>query len=353
MPCEQTEGGLTTVNLIDMRNELGHRAAPAVVLVNLGTPKTPTTADVRTYLRQFLSDRRIIEMNPLMWRPILEGIILRVRPARTAEKYRTIWMDEGSPLLHYTLEQARLVGEELSGVATVRAAMRYGSPALADVLDELYADGYRKVAVLAAYPQYSGTTVASVNDALISWMASRRDHMEIRISRSFPIVPSYIEALARAVEDHWATNGRPDFEGGDRLIASFHSIPVAMHKAGDPYRSECEATAAAVSDRLNLPEGALSVTFQSVFGPAEWLAPATIDTVEHLGKQGVNRVDVICPGFVADCLETLEEIDQLNRETFLKAGGSQFHYIRWGNDAPATVEALVQQARSLIGGWAS
>ncbi|MDC4232383.1 ferrochelatase [Actinomyces sp. B33] len=324
---------------------------PAVVLVNLGTPAAPTTRDVRAYLREFLSDRRVIEMSPLLWRPILEGIILRVRPARTAEKYRTVWMDEGSPLMHYTRSQARLLQDALGGAAVVRPAMRYGAPNLFDVLDELYAAGCRRVVVLPAYPQYSATTVASINDVVARWLQQRRDHLDLRLARSFPESATYIEALATALEAHWSEHGRPDFAAGDRLLASYHSIPVAMHEAGDPYRSECEATSRALAARLGLPAGALETTFQSVFGPAQWLTPATIDTVAALGGAGAGRVDVVCPGFMADCLETLEEIDQLNRETFHKAGGREFHYIRWGNDSPGAVAALLDEARRALAGW--
>lgn len=329
----------------DARRDRG----PALVLANLGTPETPTTPDVRRYLREFLSDPRIIEMPKALWRPILEGIVLRVRPARSAAKYRTVWLEEGSPLLHYTRVQAAALEERL-GVRVV-PAMRYGVPGLARVLDGLMAAGHRRIGVLAAYPQYSATTVASIDDALAEWIRTRRDQPEWRISRSFPTSSAYVGALADAICASWATNGRPDFEGGDRLLLSFHSIPVAMHEAGDPYRSECLATAAALRARLGLDEEEAPATFQSVFGPAKWLGPATIDAVDGLGRAGTRRVDVVCPGFVADCLETLEEIDQLNRSTFLEAGGSDFHYIPWGNGSAGAVGALEDAARGLLSGW--
>lgn len=322
---------------------------PVLLLTNLGTPKTPTTKDVRRYLREFLSDQRIIEMPRFVWKPILEGIILRVRPAQSAEKYRSVWLEEGSPLLHYTTQQAKLLTDRL-GIRVV-PAMRYGEPALGDVLDELMAAGHRRIGILSAYPQYSATTIASVNDAVCAWMQENRDHPQIRFSRSFPSDPHYIEALVGAIEDSWSQSGRPDFEGGDRVLLSYHSIPVSMHKAGDPYHSECLATTEAVRERLGLSAQECVATFQSVFGPSEWLKPATINTVEDLAKAGTGRVDVICPGFVSDCLETLEEIDQLNRETFLEAGGSEFHYVPWGNDVDRAIDALEVQARALLSGW--
>lgn len=326
-----------------------HSDAPALVLANLGTPKTPTTADVRTYLREFLSDSRVIEMPKAVWRPILEGVILRVRPAQSAAKYRTVWLDEGSPLLHYTTRQAELLSEQL-GMKVV-PAMRYGQPSLGSVLDDLMTQGYRKIAILSAYPQYSATTIASVNDAAAKWLLSKREHPEIRLSRSFPTASTYIDALETPIRESWELNGTPDFAGGDRLILSFHSIPVAMSKKGDPYIDECKETAALLRERLGLNEESCIATFQSVFGPAEWNGPATIDTVGELGKQGTRRVDVICPGFVADCLETLEEIDQLNRTAFIDAGGSEFHYIPWANEAQSAIDALAEQARNLLAGW--
>ncbi len=324
---------------------------PVVLLVNLGTPDTPTSHDVRSFLREFLSDRRVIETHPLIWRPILEGIILRIRPRQSAEKYRTVWLDEGSPLMHWTRRQAELMQEELGESVEVRYAMRYGQPAIRTVLDEVYRGGARRILVLPAYPQYAASSAGTVIDEVARHLLASRDQLEIRTVRSFPEAPDYIEALAHAIESSWEERGKPDFEAGDRLILSFHSIPRAMHDAGDPYRQECEATAAALRARLGLEGEALTVTYQSVFGPAEWIAPATIDTVERLGREGVGRLDVICPGFMADCLETLEEIDQLNRETFIEAGGREFHYIPWGNDSRGVVRALVEQVRQGVAGW--
>ena len=325
-------------------------AQPTLVLVNLGTPTAPEPGPVRAFLREFLSDRRVIEMSPLLWKPILEGIILRVRPREVAGKYRSIWMDEGSPLMHYTREQARLLGERLPG-ARVEVAMRYGQPSIGSVLDRLHAQGVRRVAILPAYPQYAASTVATINDAVAQWIGRNRDGFELRLHRSFPAAPAYIEALATALERHWERVGRPNFLTGDRVIVSFHSIPVAMDEAGDPYRAECRHTVAALESRLGLAMGSLTATFQSVFGRSEWLGPQTIEEMAELGAAKCPRVDVICPGFMADCLETLEEIDQLNRETFVEAGGGDFHYVPWGNDSEGAVASLEEQARIALAGW--
>ena len=325
-------------------------AQPALVLVNLGTPTAPESGPVRAFLREFLSDRRVIEMSPLLWKPILEGIILRVRPREVAAKYRSIWMEEGSPLMHYTREQARRLGERLPGVR-VEVAMRYGQPSIGSVLDRLHAEGVRRVAVLPAYPQYAASTVTTINDAVAQWIGRNRDGFERRLHRSFPAAPAYIGALATALERHWERVGRPNFLTGDRVVVSFHSIPVAMDEAGDPYRAECRRTVAALESRLGLAMGSLTATFQSVFGRAEWLGPQTIEEMTELGAAKCPRVDVICPGFMADCLETLEEIDQLNRETFTTAGGGSFYYIPWGNDSEGAIATLAEQARNVLTGW--
>lgn len=324
---------------------------PAVLIVNLGTPEAATAKKVRPYLREFLSDRRVIEMSPALWRPILEGIILRVRPKDSAEKYASIWTPEGSPLMHWTLRQRDELAERLGQDVEVRVAMRYGKPGIQSELDRLYKDGFRKVLIFPLYPQYAASSAGTVVDEVARWTLAARDQLEIRTIRSFPEAPAYVDALCSAIEKSWSENGRPDFQAGDKLITSFHGIPKAMHEGGDPYRYECEATAARVRERLGLTEDQLMVTFQSVFGPAEWLKPATIDTVEELGKNGTRRVDVICPGFMADCLETLEEINILNRDTFTGAGGSEFHYIPWANDSEGCINVLEEQVAGRVAGW--
>lgn len=330
---------------------MSNAAKPAVVIVNLGTPDEPTARAVRPYLREFLSDRRVIEMHPALWRPILEGIILRVRPRASAKKYASVWCEEGSPLMHWTRRQRDELQKRLGPDAAVHLAMRYGEPGLRNVLTELYKQGYRRVVVFPLYPQYAASSAGTVIDEVARWLLNARDQMEFRTVRSFPESPVYIQALVDAIEREWQRKGRPNFAGGDRLILSFHSIPRAMHDSGDPYRSECEATAAALRNLLQVPGDAVLTCFQSVFGPAKWIGPATIDTVRRLGSEGTRRVDVICPGFMADCLETLEEINILNRRTFLEAGGAEFHYIPWANDSEGCLSVIEEQSRRAIAGW--
>lgn len=324
---------------------------PVVLLVNLGTPESPHPRDIRRFLREFLSDRRVIELHPVIWKPILEGMILPFRPRRVAENYRSIWTDEGSPLMAQSLAQTRALSTALAPHARVALAMRYGAPSVESVLDEVYTQGHRRVLLVPTYPQYAASTTATVTDALSHYLLKRRDQLEVRTIRSFPSEPAYIEALARALEEHWSQSGRPDFASGDRVVASFHSIPQKMHDQGDPYRSECMATVDALRARLNVSSEELVVTFQSVFGPAQWLGPATIDSVAEFARGGSRRLDVICPGFMADCLETIDEIDQLNRDAFLQAGGEEFFYIPWGNASRGAVETLETVARRGLSGW--
>jgi ferrochelatase len=332
---------------------------PAVVLANLGTPQAPTTRAVRRYLREFLSDRRVVETHPLLWRPILEGIILRVRPKASAHKYATVWQKEGSPLMVGSLAQRDALASHYSDQADIYTAMRYGQPALQSVLTQIQHKGHDRMLVVPLYPQYAACCAGTVMDEVHRWGLAARNQLELRTIRSFPTDPRYIEALAVALLDHWDRNGRPQFERGDRVLLSFHGIPVAMHTAGDPYRSECEATLQALGERLEIPVidalsregGGIAMTFQSVFGPAEWLTPATIDTVAALGAGTARRVDVICPGFVSDCLETLEEIDMLNRDAFMNAGGEEFHYVPWGNGNDAWTKALAEIVGEHLAGW--
>lgn len=336
-------------NLFVMTQTAEVSERPVLLLVNLGTPDAPTPPAVRRFLAEFLSDGRVIEWPRALWWPILHGIVLRVRPARVARQYEKVWTSDGSPLLAGTLTQVEGLRRALGEAVEVRHAMRYGSTSIREVLDDLFAEGYRRVALLPAYPQYTASTVATVNDEVAAWIRERRDGFEWRLARSWATDPAYVEALARVVEDHWAANG-PLPEGG-RLVLSFHSIPVAMERAGDPYRQECEATADALIGRLGIDPATVLIAYQSVFGPAEWLGPATIDTMRSLGGRACARVDVVCPGFVADCLETLEEIDGLNREEFLAAGGGEFHYLPWANGSPACLGALESIARDLMSGW--
>ena len=324
--------------------------ARGVLYCTLGTPDAPTPAAVRRYLAQFLSDPRVVEIPRAAWLPILYGAILPLRAAKSAAKYATVWTPEGSPLAVWTRRQAELLQEwmDASGPTgvTVRHAMRYGNPSIAAQLDALCAAGCDRILILQAYPQYSGTTTASVIDAVNAWTRTRRAIPEIRFVNRYHDDPGYIEALARRIESHWAGRGRPD-----RLVMSFHGVPERTIALGDPYQAQCQATARALAARLALPEGGWLLTFQSRFGKAKWLEPYTEPTLVELASRGVERVDLVCPGFVADCLETLEEIDQEAREAFLHAGGKSFHYIPCLNDSPHGIAALGEIAARHLQGW--
>ena len=327
----------------------GSAARTAVLIVNLGTPEAATPKAVRRYLAEFLSDPRVVEIPRAVWLPILHGIILRTRPATSARKYASVWMKEGSPLKVWTEKQALLLAGylgERGHAVLVRHAMRYGEPSGASALDALRAAGAERVLVLPLYPQYAAATTASVGDALAAWMRKRRNLPELRFVKHFHDDPGYIGALARRVGDHWMTHGRPD-----RLVLSFHGLPQRSLALGDPYHCECLKTGRLLAERLKLREDNVVVTFQSRFGKAEWLKPYTEPTLVALAKQGVSRVDVFCPGFVADCLETLEEIDQEARAAFLAAGGKEFGYIPCLNDQHEGIAALAEIAIEHMAGW--
>ncbi|MFI2755166.1 ferrochelatase [Cellulomonas sp. P22] len=327
------------------------RPGTAVVLVNLGTPRAPTSRAVRPYLREFLTDRRVVDMHPAVWRPILELGVLSARPRASAAKYRTVWTPDGSPLLVHTRAQAAALQATLGADVEVAVAMRYGQPAFATVLADLVDRGHERVLVVPLYPQYASSSTGTVLDAAHRAVAALPHHPEVRTVRAFGEHPAYVDAVCTALEERWHQVGRPDPASGDRVVLSFHGIPQAMSDAGDPYLAECERTADAVRQRLGLDAGSCLLTFQSRFGPARWLGPATIDTVRGLGADGSRRTEVVCPGFVSDCLETLEEIDQLNREAYEEAGGSGFAYVPWGNARPAWTDALGQIVRTHLDGW--
>ena len=321
----------------------------AVILCNLGTPDEPTPAALRRYLAEFLGDPRVVEIPRLLWWPILYGVILLVRPAKSAAKYRSIWMPEGSPLKVWTERQAkRLLGHlgERGHALLVRYAMRYGNPSIASVLDDVKAQGATRVLVLSAYPQYSGTTTASVIDAVSDWSATQRAVPELRFVNSYHDDPGYIDALARSVREHWQANGR-----ADKLVMSFHGVPERTRALGDPYHDQCQATARALAQALGLSADQFLLTFQSRFGKAKWLEPYTEPTLIRLASQGVKSVDLICPGFTSDCIETLEEIDMEARAAFLKAGGERFAYIPCLNDREAWIRALGGIAERHLQGW--
>lgn len=327
----------------------GAAARTAVLLVQLGTPAAPTASAVRTYLRQFLSDRRVVELPALLWQPILRGPVLATRPAKSAAKYATIWTPEGSPLRVHTERQATMLrgwlGERGHDIE-VAHAMRYGEPSVPSVLRALRERNVRRLLVLPMYPQYAGSTTASAFDSVFAELSGWRDLPELRTVRGFHDDPSYLDALADAIRARWAHDGPPD-----RFVMSFHGVPERTLKAGDPYHCECQKTGRLLAGRLGLPSDRWIVTFQSRFGRARWLQPYTAPTLARLGAEGVRRVDVACPGFVADCLETLEEIAQEGRDEFLHAGGKEFRYLPCLNDAPAFIDALASLVERQASGW--
>ena len=324
--------------------------APGVLLVNLGTPEAPTPGAVRRYLREFLSDPRVVTLPRLAWLPILYLFVLPFRPGRTAKKYAAIWTPDGSPLRVYHERQSQLlrgsIGERLRATIPVFAAMRYGRPSVREGLADLKAKGCDRVLVMPMYPQFAASTTASVEDAVKSGLRKWKPAPELRMIRDFHAHRAYAKAIAKNITDYWFKHGRPD-----RLVLSFHGIPKAAVDAGDPYQAQCLETGRLVATELGWMDKRTLITFQSRFGAAEWLKPYTADTLKRLGAEGVGRVDVACPGFAADCLETLEEIAIEGRAAFLKAGGKDFHYIPTTNDTPAWMTALSIIALENLHGW--
>ena len=327
----------------------GQAAKTAVLFCNLGTPDAPTPKAVRRYLAEFLSDHRVVEIPRLLWMLILHGIILRFRPAKSAAKYASVWTAEGSPLKIWTEKQAALLQSQLTQLGhhvVVRWAMRYGSTSIASQLDALKADGVTRVLVLPAYPQYSATTTASVFDAVYMWAQKTRSIPELRFVNHYHDDAKYIAALSSSVSSYWQAHGQPD-----KLVMSFHGVPERTLHLGDIYHCECFKTARLLAQSLGLSKDQYQVTFQSRLGRAKWLEPYTEPTLIAMGKAGVGRVDVICPGFTSDCLETLEEINMEAREAFLHAGGKAFHYITCLNDSPLAIDALAAVATQHLSGW--
>lgn len=327
-------------------------ARTGVLLVNLGTPAAPTPAAVRAYLKEFLSDPRVVEIPRVVWWAILNGIILNVRPRKSARKYESIWTPEGSPLRVHTERQAvllkGLLGLRFRSPMAVSYAMRYGEPSIAAGIAELKAANCSRILVVPLYPQYAASTTATALDEVFAVLSRTRNMPELRVVRSFPADPGYIAALAEQVRDYWQKNGRPD-----RLVMSFHGLPLYTLQRGDPYHCECHVTARRLADALQLKPEEWILTFQSRFGKAEWLKPYTAPTLEALARQGVKRVDVITPGFVADCLETLEEIAMEGREIFIQAGGTAFHALPCLNERPAWIAALAGIVGCHLHGWAT
>jgi ferrochelatase len=323
-----------------------------LLLVNLGTPDEPTAPALRRYLAEFLSDPRVVEIPRWVWWPILHGVILRVRPAKSAAKYASVWLPEGSPLAVWTERQAGAVAAELAqrGHAglVVRHAMRYGNPSMASVLDAMRAEGCSRILVLPLYPQYAAATTGSVVDAAMAWSLGARRVPEWRFVSEYHDDPGYISALADSLRRHWRQH-----PPAERLVLSFHGVPERSLLLGDPYHCQCHKTARLLREALGLPSERVLVTFQSRFGKARWLEPYTEPTLRTLAGQGVRSVDVMCPGFVADCLETLEEIAQEAAVAFTEAGGSDFRYVPCLNADSGWIAALAAIAERHLFGWPS
>lgn len=336
--------------LPEPKHQHGRVAKTAVLLINLGTPDAPTQQAVRRYLKQFLSDPRLVEIPRAIWLPILHGFVLNTRPRKSAQKYASIWTSEGSPLKVHTEKQAKLLrgylGLKVRMPLTVEFAMRYGHPSIADALARLKSEGCERVLVLPMYPQYAAASTASALDQVAEFLQRTRNVPEIRLVKHFHDHPSYIGALASLVQEHWRQSGRPD-----KLVMSFHGLPRFALARGDPYHCECHKTARLLAEKLELADSHWQIAFQSRFGRAEWIKPYTASTLADYGRQGVRRVDVICPGFAADCLETLEEIGIEGRKIFLGAGGREFHLLPCLNERDDWIGALADIVRQHLADW--
>lgn len=328
----------------------GTPSKTGVLLINLGTPDAPTAEALKPYLRQFLSEPRIIELPRWIWWFILNGIILNIRPKKSAEKYALVWTDEGSPLKVHTERQTKLLAQALassiSPTPLVEYAMNIGNPSIAQVLAKMKAAGCDQILVLPLFPQYAASSIGSAMEHIFAELAKMRNIPAVRTIKHFHDDHGYITALAQNVQDYWNSHGKPS-----KLIISFHGIPRKTLDKGDPYYCECQKTGRLLAEALALTSEQYQVCFQSRFGKAKWLTPYTTDVLEALGKQKLNRVDVVCPGFVADCLETLEEIAIEGKKTFIEAGGNEFHYISCLNEHPAWINALTQITLNHLQGW--
>ena len=326
-----------------------HTPRVAVLYCNLGTPDTPGTPDVKRFLAEFLNDPRVVDMARLPWLMLLHGYILRKRPALSAAKYASIWTKEGSPLKVWTEKQAKMLQgwlAERGHDILVRYAMRYGSVSMASQLDALMTLGVTHILVLPAYPQYSATTTASLWDAIHQWSQTTRNIPELRFVKHYHDDPRYISALAGHVRHEWKGRERPNV-----VVMSFHGLPARSTERGDPYHSECLQTGQLLAQALKLTPTQYKITFQSRLGRAKWLEPDTQATLIELGKAGTQRVDVLCPSFTCDCLETLQEINEEAQTAFLGAGGKEFHYIACLNNDHAWITALADMTLQHLQGW--
>ena len=330
--------------------EHGRATKIGILVCNLGTPDAPNPRAVRRFLREFLSDVRVVELPRLLWLPILHGVVLRLRPRRSAAAYTKIWREDGSPLMAISLRQGAALRSameaKLPGRTAVEVAMRYGNPSISTGLRKLREMNARKIFILPLYPQYAGSSTGSVFDAVSAELGRWRWVPTIRFLTDYHADELYIGALAKSVQTYWATHGR-----GNHLLISFHGTPKASLLHGDPYHCQCQATARLLAERLKISESDWSTGFQSRFGWNEWLQPYTTDRLRKLGGEGLKRVDVVCPGFAVDCLETLEEIELQYDKEFIKAGGGSLRYIPALNDSPDHIEMLTSLTLRNIAGW--
>ena len=321
-----------------------------VLLTNLGSPDAPTPAALRRYLAEFLRDPRIVDLNRFLWLPVLYGIILNTRPRRSAHAYARVWSPDGAPLLAITRRQAAVVEAALQArldpAPVVAVGMRYGNPSVRSGLESLREQGCARVLVFPLYPQYFSGTTGSTFDAVAKTLCTWRFVPALRTIGDYHDDPAYVAALARSVRELWDRDGMPE-----RILFSFHGIPVRYEESGDPYPRQCRRTATLLANALELPYERWLLSFQSRFGREKWLEPYTDHTLKAWGRDGVQSVDVICPGFSADCLETLEEIALLNRDFFTAAGGRKFRYIPALNDRPDHVTALTDLICTNLAGW--
>ena len=317
-----------------------------VLLVNLGTPDAPTASAIRRYLREFLSDRRVVELPRILWLSLLYLFILPFRPRKLVHAYSKVWTDEGSPLLAISRAQQTALQLELGDRAQVGLAMTYGKPSIASAMQQFEQDGVRRLLVLPLYPQYSGTTTAAVYDAVFRVLNTQRWMPDLRTVGSYHDHPQYIEALAASIDAHWSQQGR-----GEHLLMSFHSIPRRYLEAGDPYFCQCHKTARLLAARLGLNADQWSVSFQSRLGRQPWLQPYTDIVLPELARKGLRKLDLVCPGFSADCLETLEEVAIRYADDFRNAGGEALRYIPALNAAPDHIAMLAGLCREHLHGW--
>ena len=325
----------------------GGRQKTGVLLINLGTPAAPTAAAVRPYLRSFLSDRRVVDLPALLWQPLLRGVILPLRAKKSAANYAKVWFKEGSPLEVFTRRQCEGLQSRLPEDVAVAYAMSYSEPSIPSAIEALKAQGVGRLLVLPLYPQYAGSSSGAALDQVHDALKRQRNQMSLRTVSRFYDHPAYIGAQAAQIRNYRAQHG-----SGGKLLFSFHGIPLRHERNGDPYQSECRHSARLIAAELGLGEQDYEVCFQSRFGPAKWLEPNTQQLIKQLAKKNAGgRIDIACPGFVADCLETMEEIAISGRELFHAAGGSDYHYIPCLNDNPDWLDALAQIVRENGAGW--